>query len=70
MQKTDVNTALAIAFIAVAVVLIGALVVIPAIQEAQARGGPPPKAQAILSTPPSERGAVASGGHGGCGLCG
>jgi hypothetical protein len=67
------NTALAIVLIAFAVVLIGGLVVIPAIQEAQAKG-PPAKAQAILAAEPSERGAVASGGQGGggppCELCG
>ncbi len=34
-------------------------------QEAAAQG-PPPKAQAILAAEPSERGAVASSGHGGC----
>jgi hypothetical protein len=41
-------------------------------QSVQARG-PPEKAQAILSTPPGERGSVASSSHntGGCGhMCG
>ncbi|MDQ3869272.1 MAG: hypothetical protein M3250_06920 [Thermoproteota archaeon] len=48
--------------------LIGALVVIPpglAMQEAMAQG-PPAKAQTILAPEPSDRGAVASSGHGGC----
>jgi SNF family Na+-dependent transporter len=36
MEKTDVNTALAIFFVAFAVVFIAGLVVIPALQEAEA----------------------------------
>jgi hypothetical protein len=38
MEKTNVNTALAIFFLATAVMLIGGLAVIPVIEEAQERG--------------------------------
>jgi hypothetical protein len=39
MEKTNVNTALAIFFLATAVMLIGGLAVIPVIEEAQAKKG-------------------------------
>lgn len=40
MQKTDVNnTALAIVFLASAIVLVGGLVLVPLIEEAQAKKG-------------------------------
>ncbi len=71
MRKHTHTTALAIHFIAtaVSVLVAGLLIAVPAIQEVQAQG-PPAKAQAILAAEPRERGTVASGGqgggHGGC----
>ena len=67
-MSSNMNNMMAILLLASAMIMIGALVAIPIIeQEAQARG-PPAKAQAILSADPHERGTIASGGCGhGCG---
>ncbi len=75
VSERNMRTKKTIASVIVAVALVIAAAMVLAfsstVQEVDAQG-PPPKAQLILSTPPSERGAVASGGQGGgCGrACG
>ncbi len=56
-------------FVALSIVLVAGLVAIPVLEQSVKARGPPEKAQVILSIEPSERGSVASSGHGGCQTC-
>jgi hypothetical protein len=57
-------------FVALGATLVAGLIAIPVVEQAVQAQGPPEKAQIILRTEPKQRGAVASGGQGGCNGCG
>jgi hypothetical protein len=70
LRQQETNYVMLAIMLAFGVFLVAGLVVVPTIEEVQAKG-PPAKAQAILAAEPRERGTVASGGQGGgCNSCG
>ena len=70
MTEGNTNTLMLAIFIALGVVLVAGLIAIPVLEQSVLAKGPPEKAQAILAAEPKQRGAVASGGQGGCTSCG